>query len=517
VGSWYVSQLAVGKLTFNIHERFLRHIWSRQYLDQLALKTADSQTVQVIETGRLNTDGGPDFRDAIVRIGGTTFHGDVEIHRTLADWRLHGHFEDPRYNKVVLHVIFERGAGPAVTCVPSGRNVPVLLLEPFLTESIRTLWHKTIVDEQSLLKKTIRCANLNDSVDASLISGWIRRLAVERLELKLRRFDERLRELAQIHLLAVRDHYDRHGRWRVQGDPNDIPPPHKELTQSQLAPREFWDQLLYEGLMECLGYSKNQESFLRLARAVTLRAIRLHRVENNEVAQQALLLGAAGLIPKIGGVKDKESREFVRRLSHEWKAQKIFYRSSVLHAADWQFFPTRPVNFPTLRIAAATPLIHTILCDDLFRRIIEDLKTTHIKGRAIPSLRKLLAVQPLPYWTRHYRFDEPSPKPVHPLGPERTDAAITNVIIPLALLYARIFKDRIVREGALRVFDSMPPAAENSVTRIMERQLLKGRLSLTSVGAQQGVIQLYKFYCSDERCAECDVGAVVFGIAPDSR
>jgi hypothetical protein len=353
-------------------------------------------------------------------------------------------------------------------------------------------------------------------VDAEVISGWIRRLAVERLELKLRRFDERLRELAEIHLLAVRDFHDRHGRWRIQGDPNDIPPPHREFTQSQLAPREFWDQLLYEGLMECLGYSKNQESFLRLARAVTLQAVRSHHIENNEEALQALLLGAAGLIPKIKTVKDKESRDFVRRLNHEWSAQKTFYRSSVLHMADWQFFPTRPVNFPTLRIAAATPLIHTILCDDMFRRIIENLKTAESGARVLQSLRELLAVTPLPYWTRHYRFDEPSSKPVHPLGPERTDAAIANVVIPLALLYARIFKVRIVRECALHLFDSMPPGAENSVTRFMESQLLKGRLGLTSVSAQQGVIQLYKFYCSEERCAECDVGVVLYGQASES-
>jgi hypothetical protein len=507
----------VGKLTFNIHERFLRHIWSRLYLDPLALRTIDNQSVSVIETGRLNTDGGPDFREASVRIGDTTYLGDVEVHRTLIDWRLHGHSQDPRYNKVILHVVFERGPNQIDTFVPSGRSVPVLLLEPFLTESIRTLWHKTIVDEQSLLKKTIPCSDCNQSVDPGVLAGWIRRLAVERLELKLRRFDERLRELAQIHFLAVRDQYDRNGRWRVQGDPDDIPPPVKELTQVQLAPREFWDQLLYEGLMECLGYSKNQESFLRLARAVTLQAVRSHRVEHDEEALQALLLGAAGLIPRIKAVKDKESREFVRRLNHAWSAQKAFYRSSVLHAADWQLFPTRPVNFPTLRIAAATPLIRKILCDDLFRRIIEHLKTSAGNPRVVQSLRILLAVQPLPYWTTHYRFDYPTPKPVNPLGPERTDTAITNVLIPLVLLYARIFKDRVVREGALRVFDLMPAAAENSITRVMEKQLLRGRVALTSVSAQQGVIQLYKFYCSEERCVECDVGAIVFAKAPESR
>jgi hypothetical protein len=59
----------------------------------------------------------------------------------------------------------------------------------------------------------------------------------------------------------------------------------------------------------------------------------------------------------------------------------------------------------------------------------------------------------------------------------------------------------------------MPPAMDNSITRLMQRQLLKEKLSLRSVSAQQGVIQLYKFYCREERCAECEVGGVVFGTA----
>jgi hypothetical protein len=155
-------------------------------------------------------------------------------------------------------------------------------------------------------------------------------------------------------------------------------------------------------------------------------------------------------------------------------------------------------------------LIRSILCDDLFRRTIEQLKTPGRDARNLQSLRQLLSVQPIPYWTRHYRFDYPSLKPVHPLGPERIDTAIANVIVPLALLYARIFKDRVAREGALRVFDSMPAAAPNAITRLMEKQLLRGRVELLSVSAQQGVIQLHKFYCCEERCAECDVGAVVF-------
>jgi hypothetical protein len=501
----------LGKRTLNIHERFLRHIWRRQYVEQLTLKTTENQAVQVLDVGTLNTDGGPDFCSAVIRIGGATYTGDVEIHRTIAEWRRHQHFDDPGYNRVILHVVLERGSNPAPTLVPSGRTVPVLVLEQFLTESIRSLWQKTILDDRAWLKTRIRCADQNQSVDPEFLRGWIRRLAVERLELKLRRFDERLRELAQVHLLAVHDHRNLPGRWRVQGNLDDIPPPHGELLVKNLVNREFWDQLLYEGVMECLGYSKNQKPFLRLARAVTLQEIRVQQIEHDEEALQALLLGAAGLLPKLKTVKDKESRVFVRHLTNEWKTRKRLYRSAILHPADWQFFPTRPVNFPTLRIAAATSLVRRILCDDLFRRIIEVFKDSGEGTSGIQSLRTLLAVRPLTFWTSHYRFEHASSKHVHSLGPERTDAVIANAIIPLSLLYARIFKDRIVREGALRLFESMPPAAENSITLMMQRQLLHEKFRLSSVSAQQGMIQLYKFYCRQELCAECDVGAAVFG------
>lgn len=501
----------MSKRTPNIHERFLRHIWSRQYVEHATLSTTDRRKIRVIDVGTINVDSGPDFRDAIIRIGTITYHGDVEIHRTIAGWCQHGHFTDPRYNKVILHVVLEKGSDPAPTLVHSGRHIPVLILEPYLGESIHTLWQKTILDEKALLRKTIRCSGLNDSVDGKLLSAWLRRLAVERLELKLRRFDERLRELARIHSFAVHDFTTRQSRWRVQGNPDDIPPPHRELLHKQLAHREFWDQLLYEGIMECLGYSKNQESFVRLARSVTLREIQTQRIETNDETLQALLLGAAGLLPKLKAIQEKESRAFVRLLTAEWKERKKHYRSAVMHPADWQFFPTRPVNFPTLRIAVAVPLVRSILREDLFRRMIEVLKAPGETSAALRLLRAMLVIKPHPYWTSHYRFEHATTKPVHSLGPERIDAVITNAIIPLSLLYARIFKDRFVREGALHLFESMPPAAENSTTRIMTSQLLRDRLGVASVSMQQGLIQLNKFYCGEERCAECDVGRIVFG------
>jgi hypothetical protein len=97
------------------------------------------------------------------------------------------------------------------------------------------------------------------------------------------------------------------------------------------------------------------------------------------------------------------------------------------------------------------------------------------------------------------------------LGTSRIRDIVVNAVLPIALLYARIFKDKSVREGALDVYQSIPPSENNSVTRLMETQLLKGRLSLNNVSRQQATIQLYKYYCLEKRCSDCELGTMLSG------
>jgi hypothetical protein len=193
----------------------------------------------------------------------------------------------------------------------------------------------------------------------------------------------------------------------------------------------------------------------------------------------------------------------------EWKIRKKLYRAAILHPAHWQFFPTRPSNFPTLRIAAASVLVKKILCEDLFRSLIETLKTVDEGSETFRAIREQFTVTPLPFWKSHYQFDHPAAKPTQALGPQRIGDLITNTVIPLALLYARIFKDRLVRERTLRLFYSSPPAEKNSIIKLMDQHLLRGVVPITSVSGQQGIIQLYKYYCLERRCVECAVGEIV--------
>lgn len=62
-------------------------------------------TCTILSPGVRNRGKGPDFRDAVIRIGSSERRGDVELHRKTSDWILHGHNNDPAYGNVILHAV----------------------------------------------------------------------------------------------------------------------------------------------------------------------------------------------------------------------------------------------------------------------------------------------------------------------------------------------------------------------------------------------------------------------------
>ncbi|MEI9911467.1 MAG: DUF2851 family protein [Bacteroidota bacterium] len=57
--------------------------------------------------GQYNTHQGPDFTDAKIKIGDTTWAGTVELHIKTSDWNKHNHQTDSKYKNVILHVVWE--------------------------------------------------------------------------------------------------------------------------------------------------------------------------------------------------------------------------------------------------------------------------------------------------------------------------------------------------------------------------------------------------------------------------
>lgn len=108
-------------------ERDIARRWASGELIGLPLRTTNGERLTVLYPGRPGGSAGPDFRDAVIRLGDArTVCGDVEVHLRGGDWRAHGHQDDPRYRRVILHVVLTNDLQP--TRLADGAAVPVLAL-----------------------------------------------------------------------------------------------------------------------------------------------------------------------------------------------------------------------------------------------------------------------------------------------------------------------------------------------------------------------------------------------------
>lgn len=63
-----------------MQEKLLQSVWQYSLYNPTALTTDNGETITVIHPGRYNTNAGPDFLEAKVRIGNTVLVGHIFLH-----------------------------------------------------------------------------------------------------------------------------------------------------------------------------------------------------------------------------------------------------------------------------------------------------------------------------------------------------------------------------------------------------------------------------------------------------
>ena len=160
-----------------VPEAAIQDAWVRGLFDARDLRTTDGDAVRVVERGRLNRDSGPDVTNARVEIGGLLWAGDVEIHRTSAEWEAHGHDADPAYRRVVLHVVLAADRRTGTLRRDDGSALPELVLLPHLDRSLRSLLRAFYVEP----REAPNCAPRWPDVPPDVTRTWVRTLGAERL------------------------------------------------------------------------------------------------------------------------------------------------------------------------------------------------------------------------------------------------------------------------------------------------------------------------------------------------
>ena len=291
-------------------EQLLHYVWKHKIFPLKELKTTTGQQVEVIDTGLANTDAGPDFFNAKLKLDGVLWIGNIEIHERSSDWFKHGHHADAGYNSVILHIASEIDTEISRS---NGERIPQIQL--ICPEAVRTNY-KELLETDSYPP----CYRIIPSLPPFTAHSWMTALQMERFEQKATLLNERLK--------------------RCQGN---------------------WEDAFFITLARNFGFGLNGDAFETWAHRLPFRAVDKHR---NDLFQiEAIFFGQAGIL------EDSDGDGYYLRLKKEYTYLQHKFGLIPMDASLWRFLRLRPANFPHIRIAQLACLYHRAY--GLFSRIME--------------------------------------------------------------------------------------------------------------------------------------------------
>ncbi len=435
-----------------LSEATLVRLWAGQRYPASALVTRQAVPVLVLHPGRRGRGAGPDFRDAIIATpAGGLLRGDVELHVRASDFRAHGHHRDRHYDGVVLHVVFEDDIGQD-TRLAGGREVPVVALAS---------WVRRRGEE---LASWLAGPELWREPCHDAVARLGREQVLRRLEsLGDQRFRERQAALA--------------AALKGQG-PGEV---------------------LYRALLAGLGYGGDRDLFGVVAERLPWAELSARLVaapgDERVALAEALLLGAAGLLPSQHGAEPCDPREA------RWEEQWLPYGGMCRQRPSTSAPPSlRPANHPGRRLAGLAELLmrHGPVLEE--RAAPDDT----LEG----PIRQLIEAWVVPaggYWRRWLAPGVVASRPPGALiGRGRAIELVVNAVLPWAAARAEARVDPAGATRAPACFSRLPRPAAYGALAFLEANLRAedGPLPLDA-RRQQGLLGLYKSECSQGGCGRC--------------
>ncbi|MCK4638130.1 MAG: DUF2851 family protein, partial [Bacteroidales bacterium] len=292
-------------------EEFLYYIWMFRLFDK-DISTTSGESINILKSGERNTDSGPDFFNAKIKIGDTIWAGNVEIHINSSDWYKHNHQENNAFDNIILHIVYKNDA---IIKRKNSEIIPTIELKEKFDKKLYYRYKSFMTN-----KYWIPCQKLIGNVDEFHLNNWLERLLIERLEHKAKTIESTLK-----------------------------------LNKNN------WEQTFYQYLARNFGFNTNAEPFELLAKSLPVNHLAKHK--NNQFQIESLLFGQAGLLET--DFKD----EYPNNLKNEYNFLKKKFSLKSVDGFLWKFLRLRPSNFPTIRIAQFANLIYK--SSGLFSKIIE--------------------------------------------------------------------------------------------------------------------------------------------------
>lgn len=492
----------VNKLT-TIIEKDLHQIWLTQNFTK-ELSTTDGEVITILNPGNYNTENsGPDFKNARLKINGLTFIGDVEIDNDYSDWKKHGHNINKNYNKVILHISLTNSLNQKYIYTTEGRKVHSIPIQSFISEDLIKKIRTEPSKKNNRSEQTLKCSSEIESVEIDFRQKLIIQHGMKRFQNKCDKIYLRLKELKFLKELKLNEPIVRYELTQAFSE--------KNFSHEDFKDKYIWKQLLYELIFEALGYSQNKTIMRKLAQNINLEIIeKLNYDSEINLKLEALFFNAAGLMPKLEDSTQNKYSEYFIKLNKTWQELSKFYDGRTFDETQWHFLGQRPQNFPTIRIAGGTKIVEAILYKNFAGVIIKKFSEIQSLRVLINSIRSILVIKSNGYWKNHYIFEKESKTKINYfIGISRADEIFVNVILPYLSVYFDMFGNQELSKKVLKVYNYYEQTLDNKIIRIVSDDLQIKELSKKTIYSQ-GMIELYRNYCTKNKCLECEIGKRIF-------
>lgn len=423
-------------------EQLLHYVWKHKLFPLTELSTTQGRRVEVIDPGLHNSNAGPDFFNAKVKINGMLWVGNIEIHDKASDWVLHGHDKDERYDNVILHVC---GCVDAEVMNSKGE---------YLTQMVLSVPDSVINNYKELLSvdQYPPCYQIIPLLARLTVHAWMSALQTERLSQKTEAIEERVK--------------------RCNGD---------------------WENAYFVTLARNFGFGINGDAFEEWALHIPLHAVDHHRDDLFQI--EAIFMGQAGLL-ELDTIPERYQKDalndgYFAKLRKEYQYLAHKFGLKPMDYKLWRFLRLRPQNFPHIRISQLAYLYHQR------RASLSQLLETY----SVKDAKEVLATAVTPYWETHYTFGSTSVRNDKNLSPFSLNLLCINTVVPILFAYGRHRGEEKYCDRAFDFLEQLKPE-NNHIIRLWQQC----GLVVENAGDSQALIQLKKEYCDKKECLRCRFG-----------
>lgn len=243
-----------------------------------------------------------------------------------------------------------------------------------------------------------------------------------------------------------------------------------------------WNQSFYAAIVRAFGMPLNKEAFEEIAFALPFEIV--HRHVDSLFQLEALFFGTAGLLKE-----SEEVNAYVEGLQKEYTFLSTKYSLSPI-SSQFRFGRMRPMSLPSVKLAQLAALWHHS----------PNLVVDVLELPELETIKKKLKFETSDYWKTHYSLYKESVSVSKELSNTAIQLLLLNAIIPFSFFYQK-FKQNGNTEVALNYLTELE-SEKNSI--ILEWKKLG--VKVEDAYSSQGVLHLYKYYCSKKMCLSCNIG-----------